>query len=113
MNLPFINGIIGLYVCCFNSYIQPARKVIRMEKLTTLHNIGEEMEAKLISVGIHCVEEFVQVGSKEAYARLKVRYANVCLVHLYTLQGAIDGIEFHKLSDEMKRNLKQFSEQLK
>lgn len=64
------------------------------------------MKMKLMSIGIRSKEDLVRVGSKETYLQLKERYPNVCLVHLYTLQGAIDDIEFNKLSDEVKDELK-------
>lgn len=44
---------------------------------------------------------------------VKKRFSNVCLVHLYTLQGAIDRIEYNQLPDEVKRDLKSFSDELK
>ncbi len=77
-----------------------------MSELTSLCNIGKEMERKLHSVGISSAEELIRLGSKEAFFRLKTRYPNVCLVHLYTLQGAIGNC----LQDEVKRDLKQFSD---
>ncbi|MFR1760500.1 hypothetical protein [Frisingicoccus sp.] len=34
-------------------------------------------------------------------------------MHLYTLQGAIDNIEYNQLPDEVRRELKSFSDGLK
>ena len=84
-----------------------------MAELTSMLNIGKEIKKKLKSIGICTAEELRQTGSKEAFFRLKTRYSNVCLVHLYTLQGAIDDIEYNQLSDETKRDLKKFSDKLK
>ena len=84
-----------------------------MAELTTMRNIGTEMEKKLKSVGICSAEELTRLGSKEAFFRLKRRYPKVCLVHLYTLQGAIAHVEYNHLPDEVKRDLKQFSDALK
>lgn len=81
-----------------------------MTKLTSMRNIGKEMEKKLKSVGISSAEELLQAGSEEAFIRLKMHYPNVCLVHLYTLQGAIDDIEYNQLSDKVKSKLKSFSD---
>lgn len=83
-----------------------------MAKLASMRNIGKEMERKLEAIGIGSAEELIQTGSKEAFLRLKVRFPNVCLVHLYTLQGAIDGIEYNRLTDAVKRDLKRFSDGL-
>lgn len=84
-----------------------------MAKLTSMMNIGREMERKLLSVGISSAEELLAVGPKEAFSRLKAAYPKVCLVHLYTLEGAVSGTEFHSLSEEKKRELKKFSDALK
>lgn len=58
-----------------------------MIKLASMMNLGEEMERKLLSVGIGSAEELMAVGAKEAFSRLKARYPQVCLVHLYALEG--------------------------
>lgn len=79
-----------------------------MAELTSMRNIGKTMEEKLKSVDICTAEELRQTGSKEAFLRLKLRYPNVCLVHLYTLQGAIDNMGYNQLPDEVKRDLKAF-----
>lgn len=84
-----------------------------MMDLTTMINIGKEMASKLKSVDINTAEELIDVGSKEAFFRLKTKYPQVCLVHLYTLEGAIQNIEFNCLSEETKANLKEFSDSLK
>ncbi|MCI9081698.1 MAG: hypothetical protein HFI70_05170 [Lachnospiraceae bacterium] len=84
-----------------------------MAALTSMLNIGKEMERKLISVGIESSEELIETGAKDAFLRLKQKYPNVCLVHLYTLEGAIHEIEFNRLSEDKKRELKEFSDFLK
>lgn len=84
-----------------------------MAKLTSMMNIGREMERKLTSVGIASAEELLAVGAKQAFARLKAAYPRVCLVHLYTLEGAVSMTEFNSLSDEKKKELKAFSDALK
>ncbi len=84
-----------------------------MAKLADMRNIGKEIEKKLKSVGICSTEELKQAGSKEAFSRLKTHYPNVCLVHLYTLQGAIDGVDYNRLPEETRRELKEFSDTLK
>ena len=81
-------------------------------KLTTMINIGIEMNRKLNAVGIHSAEELSQLGSKETFFRLKTLFPEVRLVHLYTLQGAIDNVAYHLLSQEVKNDLKSFSDSL-
>ncbi|MDO4944372.1 MAG: TfoX/Sxy family DNA transformation protein [Ruminococcus sp.] len=45
-----------------------------MAELSSMPNIGKEIEKKLISVGIGSAEELTKLGSKEAFLRLKTRY---------------------------------------
>lgn len=84
-----------------------------MSELTDMMNIGKEMAKKLTAVGINSSEKLIQTGSKQAFLQLKQEYPNVCLVHLYTLEGAITNTEFNCLSDEKKKELKEFSDFLK
>lgn len=84
-----------------------------MSELTAMMNIGKEMAAKLTSVGIDTPEKLIELGSKRAFAKIKEAYPNVCLVHLYTLEGAIYNIEYNRLSEETKKELKSYSDHLK
>ena len=81
-----------------------------MAELTNLRNIGTEMERKLKSIGIGTAEDLREIGSEGAFAKLKVRYPNVCLVHLYTLEGAISDTDYNELPGEVKKKLKEFSD---
>ncbi len=84
-----------------------------MANLTAMPNIGREMARKLKSVEISSDEELIEIGSKEAFSRLKAKYPNVCLVHLYALEGAIQNVEFNCLSKKTKATLKEFCDSLK
>lgn len=84
-----------------------------MSRLTSLRNIGKEMEKKLTSVGIDSAEKLIESGAKQAFMKLKEAYPSVCLVHLYTLEGAITDVEFNSLSEDKKKELKEFSDFLR
>lgn len=84
-----------------------------MAELTSLINIGRELSRKLTSVGIDTPEMLVQLGAEQAYFQLKVRYPNICLVHLYALEGAITGTLYNALPEQRKKELKAFSDGLK
>ena len=84
-----------------------------MSELTSMMNIGKEMERKLISVGIDFSEKLIELGAKQAFVKLKQEYHQVCLVNLYTLEGAIQNTEFNSLSESEKKELKEFSDILK
>jgi len=84
-----------------------------MAELTSLRNIGKEMEKKLGSVGIATAEELKALGSKEAFTRLKLVYPSMCAVFLYALEGAVSDIEHNLLPEAVKLDLKEFSDGLK
>ena len=84
-----------------------------MSELTDMMNIGKEIAKKLATVGIDSSEKLIEIGSKQAFLQLKQEYPNVCLVHLYTLEGAITNTEFNCLSEEKKKELKEFRDFLK
>ena len=84
-----------------------------MAELTEMINIGKEMAKKLTAVGIDSSEKLIKIVSKQAFLQLKKEYPSVCLVHLYTLEGAITDTEFNCLSEEKKKELKEFSDFLK
>ena len=81
-----------------------------MAELISMMNIGKEMAGKLDSVGIGSAEELVHSGAEQAFLKLKERYPNVCLVHLYALEGAVRNVEFNSLPEERKKELKEFSD---
>jgi DNA transformation protein len=82
-------------------------------ELTTLKNIGAEMKRKLNAIGVNSAEELSELGGKEAFLRLKTVFPEICLVHLYTLQGAIHNTDFNMLTQEVKDDLKSFCDSLK
>ncbi len=79
-----------------------------MSELTSMKNIGKELERKLKIIGINSADDLKRLESKETFFQLKQRFPEVCLVHLYTLEGAITNTEFNKLSEETKEDLKKF-----
>lgn len=84
-----------------------------MSELSSMMNIGKEMERKLTTVGIHSSEKLIDLGAKQAFFKIKEMYPHVCLVHLYTLEGAIHNTKYNDLSEDKKKELKEFSDFLK
>ncbi len=82
-----------------------------MASVTTL-GLGKTMERKLHSVGIHSAEELKNIGSKQAVFRLKAQYPNTCVVILYHLEAAIQGVEIKQLDATCKSKLKAYFKQL-
>lgn len=81
--------------------------------MESMLNVGKEMKAKLFSIGVRAPEDLIRLCSKEVFRQFKKQYPNVCLVHLYALQGAVDYIDYIKLSDEVKLDLKKIGDSLK
>ncbi len=82
-----------------------------MAELSTL-GFGRTMEKKLHSVGIHSAEELTDIGSKQAAFRLKAQYPNTCVVILYYLEAAIQGVDIKQLDDACKSELRTYFKQL-
>lgn len=78
-----------------------------MAAVTTL-GLGKTMEKKLHSVGIHSAEELREIGSKQAVFRLKEQYPNTCVVILYHLEAAIQGVGIKQLEDSCKAELRAY-----
>lgn len=80
-----------------------------MKSLTDSPNIGDTLAEKLEDIGIATLEELRRTGSKEILTRLASKDRNeVCLLMLYALEGAAQGIRWHGLSQERKDELKAF-----
>ena len=57
-------------------------------------------------IGITSAEELNSTRSKEIFFKLKWRFPEVCLVHLYSLEGTITDTNFNELSKETKKGFK-------
>ena len=79
-----------------------------MGELSKLPNIGKVVEKQLNDVGISTVDDLINIGSKEAWLKIKEVDESACLNRLMALEGAIQNIRWHNLSDEDKKNLKDF-----
>ena len=79
-----------------------------MEKLSKLINVGEKLEGQLNEVGIETFDQLKQIGSKKAWISIKAIDSSACFNRLCALEGAIQGIRWHNLSDEIKHDLKEF-----
>lgn len=71
-------------------------------------NIGKDTESKLKKVGIDSIEKLKSAGYEQAFLRLQALDPGACLSLLYGLEGAIEGVKWHELSEEKKLELQQF-----
>ncbi|RDY61711.1 TfoX/Sxy family protein [Flagellimonas nanhaiensis] len=80
-----------------------------MPQLTDLPNIGQTLAEKLNTVGIKTELELKEVGSKNAIVKIAtLENSGACINMLYALEGAIQGIRWHGLDKEKKKELLDF-----
>lgn len=76
--------------------------------LNSLPNLGGTLMDKLKAVGIETPEGLKNMGSENAFIKLSTIDSDACLNMLYALEGAIQGIRWHGLSESKKSELKAF-----
>ena len=79
-----------------------------MGELSKLPNIGKVVEGQLNDVGINTIDDLINVGSREAWLKIREIDDSACLNRLMALEGAIQNIRWHDLCDDDKSNLKDF-----
>ena len=84
-----------------------------MGELSKLPNIGKVLENQLNEVGINTVDELNDIGSQEAWLKIREIDESACLNRLMALEGAIQNIRWHDLSSEDKDNLRDFYHSVK
>lgn len=77
-------------------------------KLSDLPNIGKVVEQQLHQVGIENEMQLKEAGSRQAWLKIKGIDDSACYNRLCGLEGAIQGIRWHNLSQEDKKDLKEF-----
>lgn len=79
-----------------------------MGELSKRINIGKVVDEQLHSVGIDTFDDLKQTGSREAWLKIKAIDPSACYNRLCALEGAIRGVRWHDLPDEVKAELKDF-----
>ncbi len=79
-----------------------------MSELHKLPNIGKTLADKLKRAEINSGEDLINIGSEQAFIRIETIDESACINMLYALEGAVQGIRWHGLSQERKKELKDF-----
>lgn len=79
-----------------------------MNELSMLPNIGQTLQEQLNEVGISTEKQLKEIGSKEAWLKIKSIDPSACYNRLCALEGAIEHIRWHQLSPLKKQELKEF-----
>ena len=83
-----------------------------MSDLTKLPNIGSELSRRLELAGIKTSNELKELGTENAFIKLKTVFPDACYNQLYAMEGAIQGIRWHGISKERKEELQEFMNSL-
>ena len=79
-----------------------------MGELSKLPNIGAVVEEQLNQVGINTYDQLKEMGSRQAWLKIKAIDDSACINRLYGLEGAVQGIKKSQISSEVKAELKEF-----
>jgi DNA transformation protein len=80
--------------------------------MTKLRNIGPKSTERLAAVDVYSLEDVERLGVVETYLRVKAAFPDrVSLNLLWGLQGALMGIPWNQIPDDIKQDLlKQINE---
>ena len=75
-------------------------------ELTKLPNIGNVLAKKLVAAGIATKKELESLGAEESFMKIEGDVEPLaCFNTLCALEGAIQGVRWHKLSSDRKKEL--------
>lgn len=79
-----------------------------MGELSSLPNIGKEVERQLNEAGITNYDELKELGAEQAWLKIQEIDESACIHRLLALEGAIRGVKKTLLPEERKAELKEF-----
>ncbi|MFH2142349.1 MAG: TfoX/Sxy family protein [Bacteroidota bacterium] len=79
-----------------------------MTNIANLPNIGKNLASKLKNVEINTSDDLINLGSEKAFLKLIENDRNCCVNMLYAIEGAIQNIRWHNISNDRKKQLNDF-----
>lgn len=79
-----------------------------MGVLSELPNIGSALEEQLKQAGITTCEQLKEMGSEQAWLRIRAFDPSACMNRLLALEGAVQGVKKSQLTEETKERLREF-----
>lgn len=79
-----------------------------MGELSTLPNIGPEVERQLNEAGVTTATELRALGAEDAWLRIQANDPSACIHRLLALEDAIQGVKKTLLPPERRAELKAF-----
>jgi TfoX-like protein len=85
--------------------------ILSVVSLRKLPNIGVKIEKHLNEVGIFTKGDLAKVGPVEAWHKIRGNYPNkdICICALYALVGAIEGIVWYELPEDVKKKCQEMA----
>ena len=83
-----------------------------MGELAKLPNISTMIEAKLTDAGVKTVDQLKELGSKEAFKKIRIRDPKAPVNMLCAIEGAVQGIHWFNLPEEKKQEMNDFFQTL-
>jgi DNA transformation protein len=77
-----------------------------MASIDQLPNIGPVLAEGLKLIGVTDPESLARMGSVQAIISLEKAGQDTCCSKLYALEGAIRGMRWHDLPEELRKQLK-------
>ena len=97
-----------IYVLTREELLNNIERGVIVSELHRLPNIGKTMQKRLAEIGIVNSNELYELGSRVAFAKLRLHEGDTCFSALCALEGAVQGIRWHNLDQEVKKELKEF-----
>lgn len=76
--------------------------------LSSLPNIGKELEKQLHEAGIETCRQLRETGAEKAWLKIQLLDSSACMNRLLALEGAIQGVRKAQLPQTRKEELKAF-----
>ena len=90
-------------------YPQAGTEFVDMDsRLENMPNIGNVLAGLLREAGILTPEDLYEAGALQAFIRIKAIASDACFSKLCAVEGAVEGIRWHKLTPAKRTELKQF-----
>ena len=84
-----------------------------MPELMDLPNISIVLSKLLMEAGVDSPQTLKDLGTKEAFMRVKMKDPTACFCKLCAIEGAIQGVRWHHLEAQVKNDLRAFFDSLK
>ena len=76
-----------------------------MQELSSLPNVSKLIKRKLNDVNIYHAEQLKEIGSREAFTKIKTAFPKSCIYFLFRLEGAVTDKKWYRLGKEKEKEL--------